>query len=72
MLPAIAPELRYDALDGVQDGNMAMQVYVEAVNPSTPASRKTQIERELVEYCKLDTLALVRLWQFFTNDGKVP
>lgn len=72
LLPVIAPELRYDALDGVQDGNMAMQVYVEAVNPSTSASRKTQIERELVEYCKLDTLALVRLWQFFTNDGKLP
>ena len=64
---AIVPELRYDQLDGVQDGGMAMDAYREAIHASTTANRKAQIERQLLDYCGLDTLAMVRLWQFFTG-----
>lgn len=73
VLPAIAPDLRYDALDGVQDGGMAMSAYQEAIHASTTQARKDQIEHQLLEYCGLDTFAMVRLWQFFAdrNDLKL-
>ncbi len=67
VLPAIVPELRYDALDGVQDGGMAMAAFLEAIHPSTSIERKTQIEQQLLAYCKLDTYAMVRLWQVFAG-----
>lgn len=67
MLPAIAPELNYADLDGVQDGGMAMEAFLEAIASGTAASRKTQIEQQLLKYCGLDTYAMVRLWQFFSG-----
>lgn len=67
VLPAVAPDLRYDALDGVQDGGMAMDAFREAIAPNISAVRKTRIEKQLLEYCGLDTYAMVRLWQFFAG-----
>ena len=67
VLPAVVPELRYDALDGVQDGGMAMGAFLEGIHPSTSVERKTQIEQQLLAYCKLDTYAMVRLWQVFAG-----
>lgn len=65
VLPAIAPELRYDQLDGVQDGGMAMDAFLEAIHLETPVDRKTYIHQSLQAYCKLDTFAMVKLWEFF-------
>lgn len=67
VLPAVVPELRYDALDGVQDGGMAMDAYLEGIHPSTSTERKDKIEQQLLSYCKLDTYAMVRLWQVFAG-----
>lgn len=67
VLPAIAPDLRYDQLDGVQDGGAAMHAFLEAIAPDTAAERKAQMERQLLDYCHLDTLAMVRLWEFFSG-----
>jgi hypothetical protein len=67
VLPAVVPELRYDTLDGVKDGGMAMDAYMEAMHPDTAAERKKQIELQLLAYCKLDTYATVRLWQVFAG-----
>jgi hypothetical protein len=65
--PAVATDLAYDALDGVNDGGMAMEAFQEAIASSTSVVRRAEIERELLAYCALDTLAMVRLWQFFTG-----
>lgn len=65
VLPAVVPALRYDELDGVQDGGMAMDVFHEAIHPGTTTERKSQIAHQLRAYCQLDTYALVRLWQVF-------
>ena len=67
VLPAVAPELSYDDLDGVQDGGMAIDAYCEATNPDTTAERKNEIEKQLLTYCQMDTFATVRLWQFFSG-----
>lgn len=61
VLPAIAPDLCYGDLEGVQDGGMAMEAYKEAICPKTCVDRKKEIERQLLEYCGLDTLAMVRI-----------
>lgn len=73
VLPAIAPDLDYAALVGVQDGGMAMVAYREAVRPATPQARRDAIRHELTEYCRLDTYALVRIWQQFSgrNDLRI-
>jgi hypothetical protein len=67
VLPAVAPDLRYDGLDGVQDGGAAMQAYLEAIDQKTSGARRQQIERQLLDYCHLDTLAMVKLWRFFAG-----
>ncbi len=67
VLPAVVPELRYDTLDGVQDGGMAMNAFLEDIHPDTSPERKTQIEQQLLADCKLDTCAMVRLWQVFSG-----
>lgn len=68
VLPAIAPHLSYDALSEVQNGGMATNAFMEAISTITVTERKAEIERSLFEYCKLDTYAMVKIWQFFTNN----
>ena len=67
VLPAIAPDLSYEALDGVKDGGAAMTAYQEAIHAQTAPQRREQIRQQLVKYCALDTYAMVRLWHFFTG-----
>jgi hypothetical protein len=67
VLPAIAPDLSYGNLDGVQDGGMATDAYLEAIAEITTEERKAEIEQQLLKYCELDTFAMVRLWQFFSG-----
>ncbi len=67
VLPAAVPELSYSDLDGVQDGGMAMEAFLEALHPQTPEERKELIREQLLSYCKLDTYAMVRLWQVFAG-----
>jgi len=67
VLPAVVPSLRYDALDGVQDGGMAQEAYLEATHPQTAPDRKAALRTQLLTYCKLDTYATVRLWQVFAG-----
>ena len=70
MLPAICPELSYESLNGVSDGGMAMDAFREAIAEGTTNERKREIERELREYCELDTLAMVRVWEVFGGDNR--
>jgi len=75
VLPAVLHELSndsvhalsYENLTGVQDGGMAVSAYMEAIDPAVTAERKNQIETQLIEYCKLDTFAMVRLWEVFSG-----
>lgn len=67
VLPTLGRKTGYDALDGVKNGGMAMRAYAEAIAPQTSAARKAVIEQELLDYCALDTLAMVRMWSVFTG-----
>ncbi len=72
VLPALCPDLGYDALDGVQDGGGAQQAFLEAIAPVTCAARRELLRRQLLAYCRLDTWAMVRLWAAFTGTQRVP
>jgi hypothetical protein len=69
VLPAVAPDLSYEDLAGVQNGGMAMEAYSEAIHPNTLPMRRDEIEEQLIAYCGLDTYAMVRLWQFLAGRG---
>lgn len=66
VLPTVAPELDYKKLNDVHDGSEAQLAYLEMVNAATPANRKAHLQGALLEYCRLDTLAMVKLVHFFT------
>jgi hypothetical protein len=67
VLPSLAPDLQYDSLDGVQDGDMAMSAYLEAISSGVSPERKKAIEQQLLAYCSLDTFAMVRIWNVFSG-----
>lgn len=64
VLPALFPgdpELDYHALEGVHNGGEAMNAFV-AMEDMSP--EEVVVTREqLLKYCELDTLAMVRIWQ---------
>ena len=59
VLPTVAPDLDYSALPGVNNGLAAQQAYFEAINPNTAPDRSNVIHRELLDYCSLDTRAMM-------------
>ncbi len=65
VLPTIAPDLDYKKLDEVQDGGMAQAAYLEMIRPDVAEERRHKLSSSLLEYCKLDTLAMVRVAHFF-------
>lgn len=44
-----------------------MEAFIEAIQPTTSEEQKCEIENQLLAYCRLDTFAMVWLWQFFTG-----
>ncbi len=64
VLPTIAADMRYSELQGIQEGTAASEGYLEAMQPDTSPERKAELKQQLLQYCKFDTAALVRLVQF--------
>jgi len=60
VLPAWCPDLSYDGL-GVQDGQTASIRYLRMALGGMPEEEAEALRRDLLEYCKLDTYATVRL-----------
>lgn len=63
VLPALfpnAPELDYHNLNIVHNGGEAMSAFAELEKKSK--EEQEIIRRSLLEYCKLDTLAMVKIW----------
>ena len=67
VLPTMAPHLDYGSLGDVQDGNAAGTAYLQIINPETDAAERQHLVRELLAYCKLDTLAMVELVKYLSK-----
>jgi hypothetical protein len=61
VLPALVPMLSYDGMP-VADGGMAMIAY-ESLLYETDPDKIDAIRKNLLEYCKMDTYAMVRIWE---------
>lgn len=59
VLPLLVPELSYQSME-ISDGMMAMDAYREMCQ-ITYLERKENVRKALLEYCKLDTLAMVKI-----------
>jgi hypothetical protein len=67
VLPTIAPDMDYAALEGIREGTEASAAYLEAIHPQTRPERRDELRRNLLRYCRHDTEAMVRLVHFFSG-----
>jgi hypothetical protein len=67
VLPTLGGGTVHSQLEGVADGQMAVDAYLEATEPDTPPPRKEELRQQLLTYCRLDTWAMVRLWGFLVG-----
>ena len=70
VLPALVPELTYQGM-GITDGGIASISYGKLLHPATDLFTHDEIRRNLLEYCKLDTLAMAKIFfklQEFVNN----
>ena len=65
VLPAMFPnddELDYKKLGSIQNGNAAMDTFAN-LHLIEDKSKINEIKKDLLAYCRLDTLAMVRIWE---------
>ncbi|HEO99422.1 MAG TPA: DUF2779 domain-containing protein [Epsilonproteobacteria bacterium] len=73
VLPALFPgdpELDYKKLGSVQNGGDAMDTFAKLHLLKYPSKREA-IRADLLAYCRLDTLAMVRIWEMLRQLVKV-
>ena len=64
VLPALFPddpELEYHNLEGVHNGSEASDAFVRMRNMTE--EERAECRRNLLKYCGLDTLAMVKIWE---------
>ncbi len=72
VLPALFPNdpaLDYHALEGVHNGGEAMEIFprIEFMEPE----EKETARRNLLKYCELDTLAMVKVWEKLRESSEI-
>lgn len=66
VLSTIDPEMGYERLSGVQEGNAAQFAFLQLIDPATRNEDRTRLRNELLTYCQHDTLAMVRIMEYLT------
>ncbi len=66
VLPALIKDLSYKELE-IQGGTAAQRIWMETILEGGNIDTKVKIMSALIEYCKLDTLAMVRLYQLLNK-----
>ena len=62
VLPVLVPDLSYKELD-IQEGFSAQRLWMDEILKEKGDIDKEKLFNNLVEYCKLDTLAMVKIWE---------
>jgi len=60
VLPVLVPDLSYEGLE-VADGDTAITRFARMARGEITADAMEVTRRQLLEYCRMDTLAMVRL-----------
>ena len=66
VLPALVPNLTYDDLD-IQEGVAAARKWKEVTLKEVSEVEREKVYLDLIEYCKLDTLAMVKIHRELMN-----
>ncbi len=61
VLPVIVPDLSYDNMV-VANGTDAMEAFIRLLNMNDESDKK-KLRNDMLEYCKLDTLAMVKIFE---------
>ena len=67
VLPTIAPELGYEGLEEVREGEAAQLAFLQLRGKEITAPRREQLLKALREYCKRDTWGMVVLRRFLSR-----
>lgn len=62
VLPVLVPELSYKDLE-IQEGGSASLKWLNIARGQIAGEEKDQVLKNLLKYCELDTLAMVRIWE---------
>lgn len=62
VLPVLVPEMSYKTLN-IRDGSMAMNGWKAMMFEMTEQQEKDQMKHDLLKYCELDTLAMVKIFE---------
>ena len=63
VLPVLVPDLSYDQL-AIQDGTMALDTWGRWVSDATLSEEeRNTIRQQLLDYCELDTMAMVEIYR---------
>ncbi len=62
VLPVLVPDLSYDTLN-VQNGSMAFTQWSRMIFDDLRETERLKIKHDLLDYCKMDTWAMVRIWE---------
>lgn len=65
VLPALVPELSYQNLT-IQEGGTASFTYTR--HAQLPETQRQQTRQDLLDYCHLDTLAMVKIWEWLGKE----
>ena len=63
VLPVLLPQFSYAAL-AIQDGTSAMEAWYRMTTLEPASRERDEIRRALIEYCTLDTLAMVEIYRY--------
>lgn len=66
VLPVLAPHLSYKSFE-VQSGTDAIEAYRQITEGEITGDARRKKEKEMLEYCKLDTYAMYLIWRYFYN-----
>jgi hypothetical protein len=65
VLPCLVPELSYKQLGTVQEGTQAQAGYLQVIDGGLDEAQKDALRKDLLAYCEMDTLAMVRIVERF-------
>lgn len=66
VLPVLIPELSYETLN-IRKGDQASERWEKMIHQDTSKEEKEKIRNDLLEYCQLDTWAMVRIYKYLND-----
>ncbi len=67
VLPVLISDLSYEKLN-IKEGATASRVWTETILEGKNIDKKDKIMQDLLDYCRLDTLAMVQLYDFLRSE----